>query len=322
MKLTVGTFNLNNLFSRWNFAAEIAAIPETPAVASEVEYVFGVDDAIKLRTYRGRLVKAKDAAGTEAIAERLRRIRVDVLAVQEAEDIDTLRQFNREHLGGMYPHVALVEGNDPRLIDVGVLSTYPIGGITSWQHAVHPAAPTELVFGRDLIEVEILNQARNARPLTLFNTHLKSHYVDFREDPAAGQAAANERRRRQAETVGRIVKARVRPDSRYVIVGDMNDPPGSEFLRGFAQDAELRLVNGLATPQETRPPKPDSPMPVSAAWTHRFKTANQPAHYELFDHVWLSPALAPRQSGAWIDRRTKHAGDGSDHDPAWVELDL
>jgi len=67
MKLTVGTFNLNNLFSRWNFAAEIAAIPETPAVASEVEYVFGVDDAIKLRTYRGRLVKAKDAAGTEAI---------------------------------------------------------------------------------------------------------------------------------------------------------------------------------------------------------------------------------------------------------------
>ena len=24
----------------------------------------------------------------------------------------------------------------------------------------------------------------------------------------------------------------------------------------------------------------------------------------------------------WIDRRTKHAGDGSDHDPAWIEMDL
>lgn len=322
MKLTVGTFNLNNLFSRWNFAAEISAIPETPAVASEVEYVFGPNDAVKLRTYRGRLVKAKDAAGTQAIAERLRRIRVDVLAVQEAEDIDTLRQFNREHLGGMYPHVVLIEGNDPRLIDVGVLSTYPIGGFTSWQRAVHPAAPGELVFGRDLIEVEILNQARSARLFTLYNTHLKSHYVDFREDPVAAHAAANERRRQQAETVGRIVKARMRPDSRYAIVGDMNDPPASEFLRGFAQDAELRLVNALTAPQETRPPKPDTPMPASTAWTHRFKAANQPAHYELFDHVWLSPALAARQTAAWIDRRTKHGGDGSDHDPAWVELDL
>ena len=322
MKLTVGTFNLNNLFSRWNFAAEIAAVPEVAAVASEVEYIFAADAAVKLRTYRGRLVKAKDAAGTQAIAERLRRIRVDVLAVQEAEDIDTLRQFNREQLGGMYPHVALVEGNDPRLIDVGVLSTYPIGGITSWQRAVHSAAPSELVFGRDLIEVEILNQARNARLLTVFNTHLKSHYVDFREDPAAGQAAANERRRQQAETVGRIVKARTRPDSRYVIVGDMNDPPTSEFLRGFNQEPELRLVDGLANPQETRPPKADNPMPASSAWTHRYKAANEPAHYELYDHVWLSPALAPRQTAAWIDRRTKHSGDGSDHDPAWVELDL
>lgn len=322
MKLTVGTFNLNNLFSRWNFAAEIAAVPEVPAVASEVEYVFAADAAVKLRTYRGRLVKAKDAGGTQAIAERLRRIRIDVLAVQEAEDIDTLRQFNREHLGGMYPHIALIEGNDPRLIDVGVLSTYPIGGITSWQRAVHPAAPSELVFGRDLIEVEILNQARNARLLTVFNTHLKSHYVDFREDPAAGQAAANERRRQQAETVGRIVKARTRPDSRYVVVGDMNDPPTSEFLRGFTREPALRLINGLADPQETQPPKADDPMPASAAWTHRFKPANEPARYELYDHVWLSPALAPRQIAAWIDRRTKHSGDGSDHDPAWVELDL
>ena len=24
----------------------------------------------------------------------------------------------------------------------------------------------------------------------------------------------------------------------------------------------------------------------------------------------------------WINRRTKHGGDGSDHDPAWVELEL
>ncbi len=322
MRITVGTFNLNNLFSRYNFQAEIDALHDGAPIAAETLYTFGPHDAIKIRTYRGRLVKAKDAAATQLIAARIRRIDVDVLAVQEAEDIDTLRRFNREQLGGMYPHVLLIEGNDPRLIDVGVLSRYPIGGFTSWQRATHPAAADELVFGRDLIEVEILNAPRSECLFTLFNTHLKSNYVDFRVDPVAGRAAANERRRRQAQTMGRIIKACTRPDSRYVVVGDMNDAPASEFLRGFTQDPELRLVDALTAPQETRPPRPDDPMPASPAWTHRFKPANQPAEYALYDQVWLSPALAPRQTGAWIDRRTRHGGDGSDHDPAWVELDL
>ena len=40
------------------------------------------------------------------------------------------------------------------------------------------------------------------------------------------------------------------------------------------------------------------------------------------DQVWLSPALAPKLKSAFIDRRTKLAGDGSDHDPSWVVLDL
>jgi exonuclease III len=56
--------------------------------------------------------------------------------------------------------------------------------------------------------------------------------------------------------------------------------------------------------------------------THRFKPVRQPARYELFDQVWLSPSLAGRQVGSWVDRRTKLGGDGSDHDPAWVVIDL
>ncbi|MFL6621416.1 MAG: endonuclease/exonuclease/phosphatase family protein [Sulfurifustis sp.] len=321
MRVSIGTFNLNNLFSRYNFQAEIDTIAE-PAVASEVKYTFGANDTIKLRTYQGRLIKAKEPETTLLIAERIKRMKVDVLAVQEVEDIDTLRQFNRDHLSGMYPHVLLIEGNDPRLIDVGVLSRFPIGGFTSWQRAVHSSAADVLVFSRDLIEVEVLNATRSEKLFTLFNTHLKSNYVGFGPDAEAEHAAANERRQRQAETVARIIKARTRPDSRFVLVGDMNDRPDSPFLQGFVADGDLKLVNGLKNPKETRPPKADNPMPASPAWTHRFKEANQPARYELYDQVWLSPDLAPRQVGAWIDRRTKHAGDGSDHDPAWVELEL
>ena len=40
------------------------------------------------------------------------------------------------------------------------------------------------------------------------------------------------------------------------------------------------------------------------------------------DQVWLSPALAPKQTGAFIDRRSKIGGDGSDRDPAWITLTL
>ena len=84
----------------------------------------------------------------------------------------------------------------------------------------------------------------------------------------------------------------------------------------------LELVDGLADPQETRPAKADTPPPASKAWTHRFKESGEPARYELFDQIWLSPSLAPRLEEAFIERRTKHSGDGSDHDPAWVVLDV
>jgi len=218
--------------------------------------------------------------------------------------------------------VTLLEGNDPRLIDVGVLSKLPIQGATSWQHAVHSEAPEEPVFGRDLLEVQIYTPSRKRHLFTLFNNHLKSHFVHFLDDPVTGAAANDVRRRRQAEVVAEIVKRTTRPNSRYVVLGDMNDPPDSPCLTAMATDAEMRLQNALVNPVETRPAKADTPPPASPAWTHRYKPSHQPAEYRLYDQIWLSPSLAARQTGAWIDRRTKHGGDGSDHDPAWVEVVL
>lgn len=323
MKITIGTFNLNNLFSRYNFKGEITAIRRNETgVDAEILYQFTANDRFKIRTYRGRLVEAKEAAESQKIADRIMARRIDVLAVQEVEDIDTLRQFNRENLNGLYPHVILVEGNDPRLIDIGVLSQLPIGGITSWQDAVHPDTPGETVFGRDLLEVQILNSTRSRVLFTLFNNHLKSHYVDYREDPIAGEEANSARRARQSETIAEIVKARTRPNGKFVILGDMNDPPDSPDLAPFVEDEELNLTNSLANPIETRPAKADTPPPPGPAWTHRYKPSGQPAQYELLDQIWLSASLAKKQTGAWIDRRTKHGGDGSDHDPAWIEVDL
>ncbi len=318
MDVTVGTFNLNNLFSRFNFQAEIPAAPQPGTGSVTTTYTFGDPTQFRIRTFEGRLVKGKDPKDTQTIAERITAMDAAVLAVQEVEDLDTLRHFNADHLGGLYPYQVLVEGNDLRLIDVGVLSKLPIGGVTSWQKAVLDPKDTEPVFSRDLLQVEIYSTTRSRRLFTLFVNHLKSHFVR----PPDTEATADSRRRDQATVAARLIKATMRPDSSFIVLGDMNDAPDTPFLAPLVQDQDLRLTNALANARESHPLNaPDLP-PGLAAWTDRFKPTGQPAQYRLFDQIWLSPALSAKLSDACIERRTHLGGDGSDHDPAWIRLSL
>jgi endonuclease/exonuclease/phosphatase family metal-dependent hydrolase len=325
MKITVGTFNLNNLFSRYNFKGEIKAIKTgDTTVAATLDYTFGPRDDFRIRTYRGKLVKAKGVKKTLKVVDRIMDMDVDVLAVQEVEDIDTLRAFNRDKLTNLYRYVTLIEGNDDRLIDVGLLSKYPVGAVTSWQHAVHKDSPARPIFGRDLMETQILSRDRKKILFTLFNNHLKSHFCDYREDKAACTKKNNKRRKRQSDMIAQIVKKQTRPTSRFVILGDMNDPPDSPHLTPFTADAELKLTNALANARETKAPTVprNIPAPPHTHWTHRYKETGKPAAYELYDQIWVSNALSARITGAWIHRRKNLTGDGSDHDPAWIELHL
>lgn len=324
MAITVGTFNLNNLFSRFNFRAALQEDPSVSAGGLEMSFA---DGDVRVRTFMGRLVKQKDPDDTAVIADRIiNAMNADVLAVQEVEHIEILKQFNRDQLGGFYSHVALVEGNDPRLIDVGVLSKLPIGAITSHQTAIHPGDPNERVFGRDLLQVEILKQ-NGDRLFNLYNTHMKSHFVPHDQDPVEGKNRANARRKRQAEMTAQIMSRQERKGAPFILLGDMNDPPTSEFLAPMLTVDGDPMTNGLANAEETRPAKAETPGqgdgPQTKQWTHRFNPpGDTPPHYELFDQIWLSKGLAPKLQSAMIDRRTKHGGDGSDHDPAWVVLDL
>jgi endonuclease/exonuclease/phosphatase family metal-dependent hydrolase len=271
MTIRIGTFNLNNLFSRFNFKAEIGQAPADDPGGVTLTFE---QDHISVRTFMGRLVRAKDQDDTVEIARRIREVmNADVLAVQEVEHIEILKCFNREHLHNLYPHVVLVEGNDQRLIDVGILSKLPIGAIVSHQAAVHEDEPNRRIFSRDLLQVEILKNNGDKR-FTIYNTHLKSHFVPFGQDPVQGAIDANNRRRCQAETISRIITRMERPNSRFVLTGDMNDPPDSEFLQPMLTADNRPLVNALENPTETRPPKAETtgqgPGPQSPAWTHRF----------------------------------------------------
>ncbi len=328
MEISVGTFNLNNLFSRYNFTASIGTAQASAPNERDVSVIYRFDDTsdFVLRTFEGRLIKGKEQKDTTQIAARILAMDVDVLAVQEVEDIAVLRQFNAEYLGGLYSELVLVEGNDRRLIDVGVLSKYPVGSVTSFQTAVHPEAPEKRVFGRDLLGVEILDARRRNKLFTLFNTHLKSHFVHFARDPIAGKISNDRRRRQQAEMVSTLVGNHQRRGSRYVVTGDMNDPVDSPLLEAMRTIDGDPLVNALAGPLETRPAKKESqgPGPQGTAWTYRRNPpgADSPPVHFLYDQIWLSQGLADSMQTAHIDRRTKHGGDGSDHDPAWVTLSI
>lgn len=324
MRVSVGTFNVNNLFSRYNF--ELKATAEGLG-AGNVPYTKVREAVDELGTqrieYRSAALHRKDPADRQAVADRIRAMDLDVVALQEVEDIDTLRYFADHELdNGIYPYLMLIEGNDPRLINVAVMSKYPIGPSTTWQTAFDPYKPSSRVFSRDLLQAEILSPDRQTVLFTLFVNHFKSHYVPFFENQLAGAKAANESRREQAETAALIIERNFTPESRYIVLGDFNDPPDSAFLRPLVDNFDLKLVNGLLGAKETRPaPKSNFP-PPSPLWTHRSKLPNQPPQYELLDQIWLSEGLAPYLQAAFIDRRIKIAGDGSDHDPAWVELEL
>ena len=123
------------------------------AAGLTIRYEFTDPTNYRIRTFLGKLVKAKDKEGTDTVAQRILAMNVDVLAVQEVEDIDILKEFNRKNLKGLYPHQVLIEGNDSRFIDIGLLSKLPLGTITSFQTAVHHQTPGERVFSRDLAEL-------------------------------------------------------------------------------------------------------------------------------------------------------------------------
>jgi endonuclease/exonuclease/phosphatase family metal-dependent hydrolase len=320
MVLTVGTFNLNNLFDRWNFAGAVEVLA-TGTSSVPATYTFDSEDRRRLQLDgHGKLLVSKPAADTDRIAERLLAADVDVWVVQEVENVDVLREFNREHLNGAYQHVMVIDGNDStRFIDIGILSRRPIGGVTSYQRVFHPDVPARPIFSRDLVEAEILD-ARGRRILTVFGTHLKSKFVDFTvADPVAAAAEAQLLRQRQAETITRIIAARMSSRQRYLLCGDMNDTPDSSALVAYEQAG---LVSALLSPTEVGTVKTKVELPASPAWTSTFKASGQPRTFDLIDQIWLSPALVPRLTGAFIGRRRKLARDGTDHDPAWITLDL
>lgn len=286
MEIKVGTYNVNNLFDRF----------DDPYSWSDD---FG----------RSRSTKPKSLDEIYQLGARLREDRPDVMAFQEIEGRDVLYEFNVSQLGRLFRDIALIPGNDPRRIDVAVASTAPLGQVVSYQFIRDPETGRK-IFSRDLLEVEVLDPNNSTRRLfSLFVTHLKSKYVDPNQSEAKqieDREQADRRRWMQAKAIATIVKARFpNPNNFYIIAGDLNDTPDSRPLAPLLRDPQLPLYDVLQQ------------LDSKDRWTHYWDSKDQ---YSQLDYLLLSQGLAQRIVTGSVEAIHRRFVGGSDHRPVYVTL--
>ena len=265
----IATFNCENLFARFKFNAGIdpATISASGWEIDKTKFEVNRPEARKIT---GMAVKATKA---------------DVVAFQEVENLDVLKRFRADYLGGFkeFPHAVLIEGNDPRLIDVAVLSRLPIEHVRTYHHVKESPTKRSFVFSRDCLEVDV--RAGN-KVITLFVNHLKSML--------GGRAQTRARRELQAKTVKQIVTDRfgaAAGGERFVILGDLNDymttdasgPPGIGDIVNWNQ-----VENVIER------------LPAADRWTHYFAGGND---YKQLDYILASQALTPAIQSVEIVRK-------------------
>ncbi len=246
-------------------------------------------------------------------------LKADILGVVEAESRPVLAAFNTEILpalgGEPFRHVMLIDGNDERGIDVGLMSRdgYPIGMMRS--HVDDRLPDGRLIFSRDCPRFEVTTPGGD-RIHVLVN-HLKSKGY-------GGAAASDARRRAQAVRVAEIYREVIADGARHVaILGDFNDTPASDSLAPLLGGTDLRDIFAHPT----------------------FDDGGYPGTYGLcnagnkIDYILLSPGLFDRvaaggvwRKGMWPGSRPKrwdaYAEVGGPHDAAsdhaalWVDLDI
>jgi predicted extracellular nuclease len=270
-KIKVATFNVENLFARFQFRRNIR----------NLEKVFR-DGWMVNHTY----FSICNEREKKITGETIRILDVDVIALQEVENLDTLRKFRTDYLGGRksYPYAIVIDGNDPRRIDVAILSRYPLTNIQTHSH-LWSSELRYYLFSRDCLVADV--QGPGNFTFTLFVNHFKS-MLD-RDDPDNGRRNTRYRRVVQARAVKRIVSARFGTDAGshpFAILGDFNDYMQSDD-QGDPGIAELVEWDQVANVVDR--------LPEDDRWTHYFKGrgAHGPAYHQL-DYLLLSKSLAER----------------------------
>jgi endonuclease/exonuclease/phosphatase family metal-dependent hydrolase len=240
-------------------------------------------------------------------------VKPDILIAVEVESRTTLERFNdqvlKSQFGFSYSHVMVIDGNDTRGIDVGILSNTPIDEIRSH---VDDMIGTEKVFSRDCPEYDIV--LPGGERIVILPNHLKSKRN-------GDDQASQDKRKAQAERAHNIALLALNRTPFVLLAGDFNDTPDSLALTSLFNDGFVDIND-----------HPDYPgVPTDRPGTYGTALANN-----KIDYLLMSPALRGKLITTGIERRgsyhpslwphfdtvTKASEEASDHQLIWANFDL
>lgn len=255
--------------------------------------------------------------GTRMTARVIQEVNADILGIIEAEDRPSLVRFNEELLNGQYSHAMLVDGNDERGIDVGIMTGegFDILPICS---NVDTIDDDGVVFSRDCPQYEV-------RTPTGSIVHVLVNH--FKSQSGGGGA----KRRRQANKVRKIADDLMQQGKHVVVIGDLNEGPTA----GNTQAANLI---GLYENESQL---------IDCYSLDEFDVGNRPGSFDScglsnrLDYIFISQSLQQGFSGGglfrkglWGSRVTRPTNwetypemsasveQASDHSLAFVDLNI
>ena len=256
---------------------------------------------------------------TQNTARVIAQLEPDILGVVEAEHRPALVEFCSVMVpaagGQKFRHVMLIDGNDARGIDVGIVTKdgFPIGVMKS--HVDDQLPNGDTVFSRDCPQFDIATPT--GKKITILVNHFKSKGFGT-------PAASNARRRKQAERVREIYQElRTAGVANIAVIGDFNDTPDSNPLQPPIGNSDLKDIF-------LHPAFDDGGFPGT------FGLGNAD---NKIDYILLSPALFDKvqaggvfRKGVWPGSRprrwdvfpelTKPVEAASDHAALWADLDI
>jgi len=272
----IGSFNCENLFQRFKFKGKKRKNPDT----GKTEFVpftpNQLHDAVKngfiLDTDKFQRVKPEERVLT---AKAIKGVRADVMGLVEVENMDTLKGFLRN--GSLFSATTkfkfmyVIDGNDPRLIDVALASKFPITSLRTHQFTRSGNAFT---YSRDVLEVDL---DIGGKPLTVFVNHFKSMM--------GGRAQTKARRELQSNALLDILKQRFGTkfgDASFVVLGDLNDymEPGKEAECGIRALLESKEMTNVV-----------DRLPAEERWTHYY---DKDKSVHQLDYLLVSRSLAAK----------------------------
>ena len=255
--------------------------------------------------------------GAQMKARAIRDVGADIIGIVEAEDRPSLVRFNKELLGGLYKHVMLVEGNDERGIDIGIMTRNKFE-IESIRSNIDAEDSLGTVFSRDCPQYEV--RTPNGTVIHVLMNHFKSQ-----------SGGGGQRRQRQAAEVRRIVNDLVAQGQHVIVLGDLNEGPAAA---GSQAENLIGLFND------------DSPL-IDCYWIPDFQIGNRPGTFDScslrkrFDYILISQSLRLKFIGGGVFRRglwgsretrptawntyrnmTKSIEQASDHAAVYIDLNI